>query len=73
MCVASCLGLHLATLSDSMADVVTKGLKLGATRKSGNTNHGVSCLINCPISTQMSMVVWHSQLESVPITSFILQ
>ena len=45
MCVASCLGLHLATLSDSMADVVTKGLKLGATRKPGNTNHGVSCII----------------------------
>ena len=59
----------LATRSGSMADMLTKELKLGATGKLGNTNHG--CII--VLSTHMSMVVWCLQLESVPITSFILQ
>ena len=60
MSVASCLGLHLATLSDSMADVVTKGLKLGATRKSGNWNHGVNCII---VLLTHGWVVWRSQFQ----------
>ena len=45
MCVASCLGLHLATRSASMADMLTEVLKLGTPRKTGSTSHGVSCII----------------------------